>query len=77
MTRTTKGGDTKRPFAAKGFWQFMRSKKFYLPICLLMGVVLLWVGIDLWRRWKIAALIVGLLIALLGGCQNVRLFKAS
>jgi hypothetical protein len=77
MTRTTKDGDAKQPFAAKGFWRFLRAKKFYLPFCLLMSIVLLLIGIDLWRRWKIAALVVGILIALLGGCQNVRLFKAS
>jgi hypothetical protein len=74
MTRTTKGGNTKQPRAAKGLW---RAKKFYLPFCLAMGVVLVWIGIDLWRRWKIAALGVGILIAMLGGCRDVRLFKAS
>jgi hypothetical protein len=75
MTKTTKG--MKQSFTAKGFWQFLRSKKFYLPFSLAVAAVLVWVGIDLWRRWKIVALAVGILIALLGGCRDVRLFKAS
>ncbi len=67
----------KRPFEAKGFWEFLRAKKFYVPFCLTIAVVLVWLGVVLWRRWKVAALLIGILIMILGGCRGVRLFKAS
>jgi len=67
----------KRPFETKGVWEFLRAKKFDVPFCLAIAAVLVWLGIDLWRRWKVAALLIGILIMVLGGCKGVRLFKAS
>jgi len=61
----------------KSFWQMLRAKNFYLPMGVVLVVVLLWIGIDLWRRWKITALLIGILVEVLGGCRDVRLFKAS
>lgn len=63
--------------SAKFFWRLLRTKKFYLPLGLAVAIALLWIGIDLWRRWKIAALLIGILVEVLGGCRGVRLFKAS
>jgi len=62
---------------AKYFRRLFRTKKFYLPLCLAIGALLVWIGIDLWKRWKVAALLIGILTAVLGGCRDVRLFKAS
>jgi hypothetical protein len=30
---------------------------------------LVWAGIDLWRRWQVTSLIIGLLFSVLGGCR--------
>jgi len=67
----------KQPTEAKGVWAFLQSKKFYVPFLLAIAVVLGWLGIVLWKRWKVAALIIGILIMILSGCRGVRLFKAS
>jgi hypothetical protein len=67
----------KRMLETKCICGFFRTKKVYLPFCLTIAVVLLWIGIDLWRRWKMAALIIGILITVMRGCKDVRLFKAS
>ena len=67
----------KRPFDAKRFWEFLRDWKFCVPFCLVVTAALVWIGVVLWRRWQVAALIIGILIMLAGGCKGVRLFKAS
>lgn len=67
----------KRPLEAKSVWELLRAKKFYVPFCLAIAAVLVWLGVVLWKRWKVAALLIGILIMILGGCRGVRLFKAS
>lgn len=63
----------KQLFEVKRFWRFLRTKKFYLPLCFATTVILVWISIELWKRWQIVALITGVLIAVLSGCKNVRL----
>jgi hypothetical protein len=77
MMGSIKDAVMKHSTGTKMFWRFMCRKKFYLPVCLVFVVVVVWVGIDLCKRWKIAALTIGILIEVLSGCRDVRLFKAS
>ena len=53
----------KRPFDTKNILGFIRTKKFYLPLCLAVAVLLVWMRIDLWRRWKIAAILAASFLA--------------
>jgi hypothetical protein len=76
-TTDNRGDVMKQPFKTNYFGRFLRTKKFYLPLCLAVAAFLVWLGIDLWRRWTIAALVIGILVEVLGGCRGVRLFKAS
>jgi hypothetical protein len=49
-----------------------RSFFIYLSLCLIFALFLMWAAIEIWTRWKVVALIVGLVIALLTlkGCGN-------
>lgn len=62
----------KRPFDAKRFWEFLRDWKFCVPFCLAVTAALVWIGVVLWRRWTMVALILGVIIGILTfkGCGN-------
>jgi hypothetical protein len=62
----------KKLWLARNYWRLVS-----LPLVGVLAVILVRLGIDLWQRWKIAAIVVGLLMELLSGCHGVRLFKAS
>jgi predicted membrane protein len=56
----------RRLFQTKRFLDLIRTKKFYLPFVFAMAAILVWIGTMVWTNWKIASLVIAIILSIIG-----------